>query len=144
MGKPVPTPPPTPDPLADLREPSGPVLPVLGPKPGEPPVLGPQTGGPVPGAHDPIGSRCTLTDCQETHDPEPVIQVRPMVDQETHDEMVAEMVAAWHHDPTSQGFLHGGGSVCGCFYIARHALQAAVPVMTEADQEERELEPASD
>ena len=70
---------------------------------------------------------------------------RVMVTQEVWDEMVAEMVAAWHHDPTSLGFLHGGGSVCGCAYIARHALQAAVPVASEEElEEERELEPASD
>lgn len=74
---------------------------------------------------------------------EPVaVELRPMVSEELHQELVAEMVAAWHQDPTSQGFLHGGGSVCGCHYIARHALRVAVPVMTEADQEERELEPS--
>lgn len=69
------------------------------------------------------------------------VEIRPMVSQGTWDEMVAEAVAAWHMDPTSQGFLHGGGQ-CGCFYIARQALRVAVPVMTEEDQEERELEPS--
>lgn len=68
------------------------------------------------------------------------VTIRPMVDQDTQDDMVAEVVAAWHADPTSQGFLHGGGQ-CGCRYIARQALQAAVPVMTEEDLKERELEP---
>lgn len=68
------------------------------------------------------------------------VTIRPMVDQETWDAMVAEVVAAWHADTTSQGFLHGGGQ-CGCRYIARTALQVAVPVMTEEDAEQRELEP---
>lgn len=72
------------------------------------------------------------------------VEMRPMVTQGLHDEMVAEMVAAWHHDPTSLGFLHGGGSVCGCAYIARHALKAAVPVVTLDDLEEKELEGGED
>jgi hypothetical protein len=63
------------------------------------------------------------------------VEVRALVTQETWDEMVSEAVAAWHQDPTSQGFLHGGGA-CGCFYIARHALRAAVPVAAQEDVEE--------
>lgn len=63
---------------------------------------------------------------------EPVFEVRPMVTKATQEDMVAEAVAAFHRDPTTQGFLHGGGQ-CGCRYVARVALQAAVPVMTEED-----------
>lgn len=105
------------DPLADLRQPDAPALP-------ETPVQG----------------------NQEDLEPEPpeVTDLRPMVTQEVWDEMVAEVVAAWHADPTSQGFLHGGGAVCGCRYMARVALQAAVPVVTEEDLEPKELEPSSD
>ena len=75
-----------------------------------------------------------------SEEPEPVV-IRPMVDQDTWDEMVAEAVAAFHQDPTTMGFLHGGGQ-CGCRYVARVALRATVPVMTEEDMEERELEPS--
>lgn len=106
------------DPLADLREPDAPGLPegpsVQGNPPEEEPQDQPEDG-----------------------------EVRPMVTQEVWDEMVTEAVVAFHQDPTSQGFLHGGGQ-CGCRYIARVALQAAVPVVTEEDLEDKELEPASD
>lgn len=78
---------------------------------------------------------------QVDSDLEPAVDIRPMVTQETQESMVSEAVAAWHADPTSQGFLHGGGQ-CGCRYLARQALQAAVPVMTEEDLEEKDLEPA--
>lgn len=126
MGRPTPPKPVAPpeDPLADLREPD-------------------DAPTDLPAQHDPIGSQCQVPDCPEAHDPEPVavVNIRPMVTQGIHDEMVAEAVAAFHVDPTSQGFLHGGGQ-CGCRYIARIALQAAVPVVTEADLEEQELEPA--
>jgi len=105
-----------PDPLADLREPDAPGLP---------------EGPSVPG-----------------NDPEPEVleedvELRPMVSQEVHDQMVAEVIAAWHADPTSQGFLHGG-AVCGCRYMARVALSTAVPILTPEDQEAQELEPSSD
>lgn len=137
MGRPTPPKPVAPpeDPLADLREPD-------------------DAPTDLPAQHDPIGRQAP--DCPECPDAEPgmgcaacgkpvevlaVTDIRPMVTQGIHDEMVAEAVAAFHADPTSQGFLHGGGQ-CGCRYIARIALQAAVPVVTEADLEERELEPA--
>lgn len=104
---------PTPDPLADLRE-----------------------------DDDTPGPEAVETTGTATIDVDPaVLTVRPMVDQATQDEMVAEAVAAFHADPTSQGFLHGGGQ-CGCRYIARQAIQAAVPVMTEEDQAEKELTPS--
>lgn len=63
-----------------------------------------------------------------------VAVIRPMVSQEVWDDMVVEMVTAWHTDPTSQGFLHGGGQ-CGCRYIAQRALQVAVPVAEEDPEE---------
>ncbi len=101
---------PPPDPLADLRS------------------------DPTP------GSTPDQVDPAPEPDPAPEgVSIRPMVDQETHDEMVSEVVAAWHADPTSQGFLHGGGQ-CGCRYMARRAMETAVPVVTEEDLEERELE----
>lgn len=109
--KPAPTPPE--DPLADLRDADEPGPPTVPGNGQEPEDQGPDLHG----------------------------EVRPMVTQELWDEMVSEAVASWHQDPTSQGFLHGGGQ-CGCLYIARHALRAAVPVMTEEDMEERTLEPA--
>lgn len=72
-------------------------------------------------------------------EPEPVVvEVRPMVSKETQEQMVTEAVVAFHQDPTTQGFLHGGGQ-CGCRYVARVALQATVPVMTEEDLEEKDL-----
>lgn len=115
MGRPTPKPAaPAADPLADLREPDD-----------APTDLPAQADPAAPGEAE----------------LEPAVQVRPMVTQGIHDEMVAEAVAAFHRDPTSQGFLHGGGQ-CGCRYIARIALQAAVPIVTEADLEERELEAA--
>ena len=113
---PAPTPPPE-DPLADLRQDDD--TPPAPPEEETPPV-------------------------QENGEDQPEDgEVRPMVTQEVWDEMVTEAVVAFHQDPTSQGFLHGGGQ-CGCRYIARVALQAAVPVVTEEDLEEKELEPASD
>lgn len=109
-----------PDPLADLREPDAPVLPGGPAVPAEPPGQ----AGP------------------EQKAPEPVVELRPVVSAETHEELVAATVAAWHLDPTSLGFLHGGGSMCGCWYIARLGLRAAVPIVTEEDLEEQELEPS--
>lgn len=103
------------DPLADLREPDHPAD---------------LTAPPV------------QVNAEGQEEEEAVVEVRPMVSQETRDQMVAEVVAAWHADPSSLGFLHGGGSMCGCRYMARVALQAAVPVMTEEDVEEKELEPS--
>jgi hypothetical protein len=102
-----------------------------------------------PPVEDPLAdlreSEDIITEPETVHlngDPEPVGFLRPMVDKATQDEMVAEAVAAFHADPTTMGFLHGGGQ-CGCRYVARVALQAAVPVMTEADLEERDLEPSN-
>lgn len=111
-----------PDPLADLREPDAPGLP----------------GGPAV----PVNSEPGQAGPEQKAPEEPVVELRPMVSGETHEELVAATVAAWHLDPTSLGFLHGGGSMCGCWYIARLGLRAAVPIMTEEDLEERELEPS--
>ena len=66
---------------------------------------------------------------------EPIADIRPMVTEEVQEQMVSEAVAAWHLDPSAMGFLHGGGSMCGCRYIARVALRAAVPVLAEEDPE---------
>jgi hypothetical protein len=106
----APAPEPAPDPLADLRD--------DGPE-GLPPIA-PEDDG---------------TDLPEDGTEAEGVELRPMVSPDLWAEMVAEMVAAWHHDPTSQGFLHGGGQ-CGCFYIARHALAAAVPVAILDETEE--------
>lgn len=76
----------------------------------------------------------------EPEDGAPVGEVRPMVTQETHDAMVDEAVVAWHADTTAQGFLHKG-TRCGCRYLAKIALRSVVPVMTEDDLAERDLEP---
>lgn len=110
------------DPLADLREPDHPAdqATIL---PGGGLIEGVQPGPPAEGE-------------------EPAVEVRPLVSQGIQDQMVSEVVAAWHADPSSLGFLHGGGSMCGCRYMARVALQAAVPVVTEEDLEERDLEPS--
>lgn len=106
------------DPLADLREPDAPGL------PGVPPV--PENDPPE-----------AMAETIETED----LQTRLMVTAEVQEEMVAEVVAAWHQDPTAQGFLHGGGSMCGCRYIARLAIRAAVPVTPEVLTEEEPEEP---
>lgn len=39
----------------------------------------------------------------------------------------AVLIAAWHADTTSVGFLHRGGT-CGCRYLANVALDAVLPV----------------
>lgn len=115
----TPKPPATPDPLADLREDDAPGLP---------------GGSVIPGNSEP----------ELEADAAPIVaDIRPMVTEDTWETMVTEMVVAWHQDLTSQGFLHGGGQ-CGCRYIASHALRVAVPVITEADLEERDLDPADD
>lgn len=63
-----------------------------------------------------------------------IAQSRPLVTQDAWDETVAEVVAAWHADPTSLGFLHkNNGTMCGCRYLARTALRAAMPVQPDAD-----------
>ena len=108
---------PTPeDPLADLRN---------DPVPGNTPA--------IPGI-DPMDA-----DANGLSEEPEAVTIRPMVDQQTQDDMVAEVVAAWHRDPTSQGFLHGGAA-CGCRYMAQLALQVAVPVMTEQEDSDQELE----
>jgi hypothetical protein len=103
------------DVLADLREDSEPIPPIAS-----------EDGTPLP----------------EDGTKAEGVELRPMVSPGLWDEMVAEAVAAWHQDPTSQGFLHGGGQ-CGCFYIARHALRAAVPVATLGETEETVTEDGS-
>lgn len=109
------------DPLADLR--GGTEGPDLAPLP----TLPPSADG---------------TDLPDDGSEAEGIDVRPMVSPDLWDEMVAEVVAAWHADPTSQGFLHGGGQ-CGCLYIARAGLRAAVPVsVLVLDTEVIDLEPA--
>lgn len=109
----APAPEPPPDPLADLRDSDDTPDQTL-------PPIAPQGDG---------------TDLPEDGTEAEGVELRPIVSAELHSEMVAEVVAAWHHDPTSQGFLHGGGQ-CGCFYIARHGLQAAVPVAVLDETEE--------
>jgi hypothetical protein len=67
---------------------------------------------------------------------------RVMVTQEDWDETVAEVVAAWHADPTSMGFLHkNNGTMCGCRYVARVALRTALPIQPDADTLEPTPEP---
>ena len=77
---------------------------------------------------------------QEEQQPEgeqEAAELRPMVSEEMHGEMVAEAIAAMHADPTVQGFVHGGGQ-CGCRYIAGVVLRAAVPVALDAPEEDGE------
>lgn len=63
----------------------------------------------------------------ETPAPEtPAAPARKLTDPERHDEDVSVVVAAWHADPTSQGFVHRGGG-CGCRYLAGVALNASHP-----------------
>lgn len=83
------------------------------------------------------------TPVQANDDPEPEgeeADIRPMVTEETFNSMVSEAVAALHADLTCQGFLHGGAA-CGCRFIAKVALAAAVPVVSAQDLEDRELDP---
>lgn len=72
---------------------------------------------------------------------EAAVEVRPMVTAATQEDLVAEVVVAWHNDTVATGFLHKGG--CGCRYLARLALRHAVPVMTDEDMAERDLEPSA-
>ena len=60
---------------------------------------------------------------------------RPLVTEGDRTEDVAVMVAAWHADPTAVGFVHRGG-MCGCRYLARAALDAALPVMASDERDE--------
>lgn len=48
-----------------------------------------------------------------------------------HEQRTNQIVAAYHADSTAQGFAHKGGA-CGCRYLARKALQAAVGEPVEA------------
>jgi hypothetical protein len=67
-----------------------------------------------------------------------------LVTQERWDEAVAEVIAAWHADPTSLGFLHkNNGTMCGCRYLARIALTSAMPVQPELEPEPEQA-PADD
>lgn len=108
--KAAPPPAPPEDPLADLRDPED-----------VPPV-------PVQGDEVDVTELAVMAE----HGP-----AQLLVTQERHDEMVSEAVAAWHQDPTSQGFLHGGGQ-CGCRYIARLGLSTALPIQPAEEPEEPE------
>lgn len=55
-----------------------------------------------------------------------------LVTQDTWDQARAQVIAGWHGDPVSLGFLHKGGN-CGCHYLAGIALQAAMPVQPDLE-----------
>lgn len=93
-----------PDPLAALRDAE---------EPGLPPILG-EPDGPEEGSED------------DELDPHAV----PLVTQEVQDQARAQVVAAWHADTTSVGFLHKGRG-CGCSFIAGLALQTVMPVVLD-------------
>ena len=71
------------------------------------------------------------------------VEVRPLVTQDTQDEMVTEVMTVWHADTVALGFLHKGGA-CGCRYLAKVALRQVVPVLTEADLEPHDLDDPED
>lgn len=100
---------------------------------------------PEPTAEDPLADLREpddMTPREDEPEQEPEQgEVRPMVSQETHDAMLAEVIVAWHADPTALGFLHKAGR-CGCRYLARVALRSVVPVMTPEDEAEQDLEPS--
>lgn len=57
---------------------------------------------------------------------------QPLATDDDVDAQVAEMIAAWHADTVSLGFLHGGGR-CGCRYLARTALRVTKPGKPQED-----------
>lgn len=59
----------------------------------------------------------------------------PLTTEERREEMTAVIIAAWHADPVSHGFLHRGNR-CGCRYIIARALDAVAPVAPDEDEEE--------
>lgn len=59
----------------------------------------------------------------------------PLTTEEQREEMTAVIIAAWHADPVSHGFLHRGNR-CGCRYIIARALDAVAPVAPDEDEEE--------
>ena len=61
-------------------------------------------------------------------DPEPVDETHDAL---WHEDAATRITQAWHADTTSQGFAHKGG-VCGCRYLARKALLAALGEPVEA------------
>lgn len=91
------------DPLEALREKDTP--------PPTPPIVGPD---PAASADDP-----------EQTPPTPTVD---LVTEESQAEARAEVIAAWHKDPTSVGFLHRGSNRCGCRYLAQVALDTVLPV----------------
>jgi hypothetical protein len=56
-----------------------------------------------------------------------------LVTQEAWDEARAVVIAGWHADSVSLGFLHKGGN-CGCRYLAGVALTAVLPVAPVVDE----------
>lgn len=63
-----------------------------------------------------------------------VVEIAPTVlySEADRDHAVAVIIAAWHADTTTQGFLHGGGQ-CGCRYIAGVATRAIMPLAPASD-----------
>lgn len=58
-----------------------------------------------------------------------------VITQDAWDQARAQMVAGWHADTVSLGFLHKGGN-CGCHYLAGVALTAAMPAAPELEPQE--------
>lgn len=77
-----------------------------------------------------------VSDAQPNDDTEEPF-VLDALDAAWHEDAQTRIVAAWHRDRTAQGFAHKGG-VCGCRFLARVALVAAVgePVALPDDVED--------
>lgn len=82
-----------------------------------------------------------VTDVQPNETEEPF--VLDALDAAWHEDAQTRIVAAWHHDTTAQGFAHKGGA-CGCRYLARKALIAAIGEPVQVSDDDVEAEPDGD
>lgn len=63
--------------------------------------------------------------------PEPLI-VDGLVTVEAQERARHVLVAAWHADPTTLGFLHKG-ETCGCWYLSGVSVRAILPIQANTD-----------
>lgn len=67
-------------------------------------------------------------------EPEPII-VDGLVTPEAQERARHVLVAAWHSDPITLGFLHRGEN-CGCWYISGITVGAILPIQGNAEPDD--------
>jgi len=87
-------------------------------------------------APDPLADLRDPVEGQGPGDPEPLVAPPPVFSRdlltpEDQEAARAILVAAWHADSTTLGFLHKGG-VCGCWYLSGVTARAILPVQVSA------------